>query len=314
MIYRELGTTGITVSAIAFGAWQIGGFPFWQTKGDENSIAAIEKAFDLGVNFFDTAPAYGFGHSEKIVGATLKKRRDKVILATKCGLLWREERLDQLYRRLKPESVRREAEESLRRLQTDYIDLYQIHWPSPDEPVEPALEVMLRLKEEGKIRAIGVSNFDLPLLQRALAAAPVDCLQPKYNLLERDAGKEILPFCAERKIGVIAYSPLASGLLTGKYKRGAQFGDWRDNSPFGVFNKSLLGKAFDAVDRLNKVAEIMGQPLAHIALNWVLANKAVTSAIVGTKDAQQVQNSVLCLERSLTREGMERVDEAGRLS
>ncbi len=307
MIYKELGSTGINVSAIAFGAWQIGGFPFWQDKGDDASIRAIEAALETGINFFDTAPVYGFGRSEKIVGQALKKSRDKVVIATKCGLLWKEEKSGAMYKSLKPESVVREAEDSLRRLSTDYIDLYQIHWPNADDPVEKAIEAMMKLKEQGKIRAIGVSNFDLPLLERAMQAGVVDSIQPKYNMLEREAGKELLPFCGKNKIGVIAYSPLASGLLTGKYARSEKFQDWRGSSGFGIFNKESIGKAFDDVENLKLLANAMGMALTHLAINWVLADKNVTSAIVGVKDETQLRDSVRCLERSLSMEDLKRV-------
>jgi aryl-alcohol dehydrogenase-like predicted oxidoreductase len=309
--YRELGSTGISVSVIAYGAWQIGGFPFWQTKGDEVSMQSIQAALETGINFFDTAPVYGFGHSERILGRALKKARDKTVIATKCGLLWHAERGDQIYRCLKPESVIREAENSLQRLGTDYIDLYQIHWPCPGDPVEPAIEAMTKLKEQGKIRAIGVSNFDLPLLKTAMDAGPVVSLQPKYNLLERNAEKELLPFCGENGIGAIVYSPLASGLLTGKYDRNAAFGDWRGTSGFGIFKKETIGKAFDDIDKLKRGAEKQGISLAHLAINWVLANKNVTSAIVGVKDEAQLRDSVKCLECTLSEEELRHAADIG---
>lgn len=298
MIYRNLA--GMKVSAVAYGAWQIGGRPFWNNKGDEAAVESIEAALECGINLFDTAPVYGFGHSEKLIGRALAKHRDKVFIATKCGMLWDAE--EKIYRSLKPESIRREAEASLKRLGVDYIDLYQIHWPSPDDPVEKAMETLAALKAEGKIRAIGVSNFDLPLLRRATGVVKVDSLQPKYNLIERDAEKELLPFCGENDIGVMAYSPLASGLLSGKYDRSAKFDDWRGNTVFGVFKKEEIGGAFDKIDVLKKKAAELGMPLHHLAIRWVLANKNVTSAIVGVKDAAQLREIVKCVDRSISPE------------
>ncbi|MBI3581513.1 MAG: aldo/keto reductase [Nitrospinae bacterium] len=297
MIFRSLA--GTRVSAVAYGSWQIGGAPFWKNKGDDSALESIEAALEAGINLFDTAPVYGFGHSETLLGRALRKHRDKVVIATKCGLLWNAD--GKMYRCLKPESIRREAEASLKRLSADFIDLYQIHWPSPDDPVEPAMEALAGLKEAGKIRMIGVSNFDLPLLKRAMGVVRVDSLQPKYNLIERDAEKELLPFCAENKIGVLAYSPLASGLLTGKYDRTHKFDDWRSGA-MGVFKKELIGGAFDKVEELKRKAAQLGVPLAHMALRWVLANKSVTAAIVGVKEAAQLREIVKCVARPMTDE------------
>ncbi len=297
MIFRSLA--GTRVSAIAFGSWQIGGVPFWKNKGDDAALESIEAALEAGINLFDTAPVYGFGHSETLLGRALRKHRDGVVIATKSGLLWNDD--GKMYRCLKPESIRLEAEASLKRLSADFIDLYQIHWPSPDEPVEPAMEALAGLKEEGKIRMIGVSNFDLPLLKRAMGVVRVDSLQPKYNLIERDAEKELLPFCAENKIGVLAYSPLASGLLKGKYDRTHKFDDWRSGA-MGVFKKELIGGAFDKVEALKKIAAKLGVPLAHMAVRWVLANKGVTCAIVGVKEAAQLREIVKCVDRPISKE------------
>jgi len=300
MKYRELGNTGMKFSEIAFGAWQIGGAPFWESKGDKVSKEAIEAALVSDINIFDTAPVYGFGRSEELIGEVLKPHRDNIFIATKCGLRWKKEDLSTLYRDLKPKSIREEVEISLRRLKTDRIDLYQIHWPSSDDPIGPTMDELAKLKHEQKIMAIGVSNFDLPLLREAVKIAPVDSIQPKYNLLERDIENELLPFCREEGIGVLAYSPLASGLLSGKYNSASTFADWRGKGNMGLFKKDKLGDAFKRVGKLAHIAEERGENLLHLALNWVLANKTITSALVGVKDGEQLKQNVMALSKPLS--------------
>ncbi|MBI3793311.1 MAG: aldo/keto reductase [Nitrospinae bacterium] len=288
----------MSVSRLAFGAWQIGGPPFWKSTDDDTAIKTIEAALECGINFFDTAPVYGLGHSEELIGMALKKHRDKVFIATKCGLLW--DAQEKIHRSLKQDSIREEVADSLRRLGLDYIDLYQIHFPSPDDPIEKAIETLAELKAEGKIRAIGVSNFDVPTLKKAVGVARVDTLQPKYNLLERDAEKELLPFCLENNIAVTAYSPLASGLLTGKYTSAHKFEDWRGKSGMGVFKKEELAKAYEKLESLKTAVGGTGRSLAEFSLNWVLANKAVTCAIVGAREARQIAELAKFSERPLS--------------
>ena len=302
MKYRELGRTGMKFSEIAFGAWQIGGAPFWESKGEKASMEAISAALKANINIFDTAPVYGFGRSEELIGKALKPYRDNIFIATKCGLRWKKEDLATLYRDLKPKSIREEVELSLRRLQTDRIDLYQIHWPSADDPIGHTMEELAKLKEEQKIMAIGVSNFSLPLLREAAGIAPIDSIQPKYNLLEREIDDELLPFCAQEGIGVLAYSPLASGLLSGKYNSSSAFNDWRGKGNMGLFKKEKLADAFKRVGKLSKIAEERGENLLHLALNWVLSNKAVTAALVGVKDGDQLRQNAKALIKPLSEE------------
>lgn len=296
---RELGKTGMSVSVIAFGAWQIGGEPFWKSDGEKASREAIDAALEAGINLFDTAPIYGFGRSETIVGQALKSVRDKVIIATKCGLRWHKEDLKTMYNDLKPASVRKEVEASLRRLDTEVIDIYQIHWPSPDDHIEPTMEELAKLKEEGKIKAIGVSNFPLSLLKQALKVIQVDSIQPRYNLLEQDAGEELLPFCLSEEIGVLAYSPLSSGLLTGKYNSAGNFNDWRDRAKFGIFRKETIDEGMKRVKLLKDKADAEGIKLAQVAIEWVLGNRAVTSALVGVKNPSQLLENVEMAEKRL---------------
>ena len=218
MHMRILGINGPHLTEIGFGAWAIGG-PWeygWGAVDDEQSVRTIHRALEHGINWIDTAAVYGLGHSEEIVGQALKGRRKKVFIATKCGMVWDVKRHVKIH--ASPKSIRREIEESLKRLQTDYIDLYQIHWPDPETPIEDSWGTLVRLNEEGKIRYVGVCNFDVPLLQKCNAIAPVQSLQPPYNLLRRKIESEILPYCLKHDIGVVAYSPMQSGLLSGKFE------------------------------------------------------------------------------------------------
>ncbi len=296
MRYQKLGKTEIEISEIGFGAWQIGGPPFWAEQNEQESLNAVSAAVDAGITLFDTAPVYGFGRSETLLGKRLKKCREKVVIATKCGLLWQKEELGFLYNDLKPASIRMELEASLRRLKTDWIDIYQIHFPSPDDPIEPAMEALARLREEGKIRAIGVSNFEADLLTRANEVAQVDSIQTKYNMLEREAEKEILPTAEKYGMGVLAYSPLASGLLTGKYSPASKFSDWRGRGKLGIFRKESLEKAYDELQTLMKTANDAGVPIKNIAINWVLKNPAVTAALVGMRNSDHVYDNVKRIE------------------
>ncbi len=300
MKYRKLGKTGIEVSVIAFGAWQAGGPPFWENTDEKVSIKAVKTALEHGINLFDTAPIYGFGRSERIIGKALKPCRKNIRIATKCGLVWEAEDMKSVNNNLKPKSIREEVEESLRRLDTDYIDIYQIHWPSQGDPIEATMEELLKLKREGKILAIGVSNFSVELLSKAMETATVDSVQPKYNMLEREAEDTLLPFCNEHDIGVLAYSPLASGLLTGKYSSSSSFDDWRGKGNFGIFREDTIGEAYKKVEKLGKTAENIGVSLKHMSLNWVLANSAVTSVLVGIKEPVHISDNVACLERPLS--------------
>ncbi|RMH77042.1 MAG: aldo/keto reductase, partial [Calditrichaeota bacterium] len=216
---RQLGKDGPQITEIGLGAWAIGG-PWawgWGEQDDDLSIRTIHRALELGINWIDTAAVYGLGHGEEVVGRAVNGRRREVFIATKCGLVWDDR--GRVRNDTRPESIRRECEDSLRRLNTDYIDLYQIHWPNDQVPVEDSWGELVRLKEEGKVRYIGVSNFGVELLERCQAIHPVQSLQPPYNMVHREVEREILPWCQAHEVGVIAYSPLQSGLLTGKFTR-----------------------------------------------------------------------------------------------
>ncbi len=288
---RKLGTNGPELTVVGFGAWAIGGpWEFgWGAVDDSASIKAIHKALDLGINWIDTAAVYGLGHSEEVVAKAIAGNRDKVFLATKCGMVWDDNRKVRTH--LGPSSIRKEIENSLRRLKTDHVDLYQFHWPDPQIAVEDSWQVMIDLKKEGKVRYIGVCNFDVQLLERCSLLAPVQSLQPPYSLLKQEVGAEILPYCRKNGIGVVSYSPMLSGLLTGKFdmKRLAP-DDWRRKD--WKFQEPLLSKELAFVERLRPIASKYGKTVGQLAVAWVNMNPAVTSSIVGARTDFQVEENV----------------------
>lgn len=309
---RRLGYTDLYLTTVGLGTWAIGG-PWdygWGPQDDRESIATIQRALDLGINWIDTAPAYGLGHSEEIVGQAIKGRRDQVIIATKCGLVWDDPGQGRVFNRLKAWSVRREVEDSLRRLGVDVIDLYQIHWPVPDADIEEAWSEIARLVEEGKVRYAGVSNFSVQQIKRAQAIHPVASLQPPYSLLRREIEKELLPFCAANDIGVVVYSPMQAGLLTGKFskERVAALApdDWRRRNEH--FQEPQLSVNLDFVERLRPIAEHSGHTLAQLAVAWVLRRPEVTSAIVGARRPDQIEETVAASDWSLSEEEIAEID------
>lgn len=308
---RRLGNSELHLTTVGFGAWAIGGGGWafgWGPQDDEDSVRAIHRALDLGVNWIDTAAIYGLGHSEEVVARALADRKGKVFVATKCGLRWRKG--GRIYGSLSAESVRHELEQSLRRLRLETIDLYQVHWPNPDREIEEGWAAIADLVQEGKIRHVGVSNFNVPQMRRAQAIHPITSLQPPYSMVDRGVEQEILPFCAEHGVGVVAYSPMQCGLLTGAFSRErlAQLdpGDWRrkDNS----FNEPVFSKALDLVDRLRPVAERGGHTLAQLAVAWVLRRPEVTAAIVGGRRPSQVEETAPAGDWELTVAEVEEID------
>ncbi len=295
MLKRKLGQTDLRLTVIGFGAWAIGGGDYafgWGPQDDKDSIKAIHEALDAGVNWIDTAPIYGLGRSEEVVGKALKGIRQEVILATKCGIVWDDNRT--ISRNLKADSIRREVEVSLRRLQTDYIDLYQMHWPDPDEGIEETWGEMVKLVDEGKARHIAVCNFNVEQLDRIGTIHPVASLQPPYNMFRREIEAEILPYCKKHKIGVVAYSPMQNGLLTGKFTR-ERIKDLPDDDFRKTLNEQFQSPRLDAnlkvVDGLRPVARRLDHTLAQLALAWVLRKRVVTSAITGTRKPGQIQET-----------------------
>jgi aryl-alcohol dehydrogenase-like predicted oxidoreductase len=287
----QLGTTGLEITRIGFGAWAIGGGDWefgWGAQEDEESIAAIHRALEQGVNWIDTAAAYGFGHSEEVVGRALEGVADRPHVFTKCSLLEGPDRT--VVHSLERDSVMREAEASLARLGVDAIDLYQIHWPDPDADIEEGWAALAELKEQGMVRHIGVSNFDVEQLRRVQGIAPVETLQPPYSLIEREAEKELLPFAEREGIGVIVYSPMGSGLLSGRMTRerieNMPDNDWRKSD--ASFQEPALSRHLELVERLRAVAEEHDTTPGAVAVAWTLQNPAVDGAIVGFRRPDQV--------------------------
>lgn len=287
----ELGSTGMRITRVGLGAWAIGGGDWefgWGPQQDEQSIAAINVALELGVNWIDTAAAYGFGHSEEVVGRALRGLPERPLVFTKCSLL--EGPGGKVLHSLKRDSIRREAEASLKRLGVDAIDLYQIHWPDPDEDIEEGWRALAELREEGLVRHIGVSNFDVAQLRRAREVAPVETLQPEYSLIAREVEAEILPYAEREGIGVIAYSPMGSGMLTGSMTReraeSLPGSDWRSRDR--RFREPRLAGHLATAARVGAVAERLGVAPGAVAVAWTLRNPAVDGAIVGMRRPDQV--------------------------
>jgi len=309
---RKLGYSNLHLTTVGLGTWAIGGGGWaygWGPQDDAESIAAIHRALDLGVNWIDTAAVYGLGHSEEVVRQAIAGRRDDVIIATKCGLVW-DEGSTTPYGRLTAASVRREAENSLRRLNVDTIDLYQIHWPDPEDQIEEAWTTIAELIQEGKVRYGGVSNFSVEQLQRVQPIHPVASLQPPYSMLRRGVEDELLAHCADNDIGVIAYSPMQSGLLTGKYTRERVTelpdGDWRQGSR--SFQEPELSANLALVEKLRPIAERSNRTVAQLVIAWVLRRPEVTSAIVGARRPSQIEGTAPAGEWVLSNDEIAEID------
>lgn len=288
---KLLGNSDLEITPLGIGAWAIGGGGWafaWGPQDDSESVAAIRAGIDAGLNWVDTAAVYGLGHSEEVVAKALEGVSEQVYVFTKCERRWNEK--GEIQKILKAGSIREECEASLRRLKRDVIDLYQIHWPEPDEDIEEGWGALAKLQKEGKVRWIGVSNFNVQQLKRAQAIAPVTSLQPPYSMLVRGVEEEILPYCAENNIGVIAYSPMRNGMLSGAMTRervnNLAPDDWRRRNP--DFQEPNLTRNLELADLLRGLAEPYGRTAGEAAIAWVLRNPAVTGAIVGVRRADQV--------------------------
>jgi aryl-alcohol dehydrogenase-like predicted oxidoreductase len=300
---RRLGNSDLEITPIGIGAWAMGGGDWafsWGRQEDDKSMAAIHTALDAGVNWIDTAPVYGLGHSEEVVGKALAGRAHRPYIFTKCSLVWNDQR--EIGHSLKAASVRRELEASLRRLRVDAIDLYQIHWPDPEPEIEEGWQTLTQFQKEGKVRYIGVSNFNVVQMKRVERIAPITSLQPNYNIVTRDIEKDLLPFCRERHIGVIVYSPMKSGLLTGKMTReriaSLPPDDFRPKTV--SFQEPLLSRNLGVVEVLRGIGERHGRTPGEIAIAWTLRDPVVTGAIVGMRSAEQAKQIVRSAEFRLT--------------
>ena len=301
MIYRKLGKSAVDVSVVGFGAWAIGGW-MWGGADENQAVAAIQAAIDHGINLIDTAPAYGFGRSEEIVARAIHDRRDKIVLATKCGLIWDREEGEfmfhadhagvtrrasekKIYRCLRPDSIRAELELSLKRLKTTHVDLYQTHWQEATTPIADTMAMLMKLKEQGKIRAIGVSNANLAQLQ---AYGPIDSDQEKYSMLDRELEHNgMLDYCHRQNVAVLAYSPMANGLLTGKIRPDRRYepGDLRkDNRRFAPANVERV----DAMlDQLQPIARRHQATIGQLVIAWTAAKPGMTCVLCGARNPQQ---------------------------
>jgi aryl-alcohol dehydrogenase-like predicted oxidoreductase len=321
MTLRTLGQSDLQITPIGIGAWAIGGGKWefaWGQQDDTESIAAIRAGLDHGMNWIDTAAVYGLGHSEIVVGAALKGLAKRPYIFTKCSLVW--DKSGKISHNLQAASIRREAESSLKRLQIDTIDLYQIHWPAwhgapeSESPgsIEEAVGELAKLKTEGKIRHIGVSNFDAQQMQRALKVAPITSLQPPYSLLATEVESSILPFALKHRIGVIVYSPMASGLLTGAMTReriaALPEDDWRKHSP--NFQEPLLSRNLQLVERLRDVGRRYHASPGEVAIAWTLQNPAVTGAIIGVRSAQQANGIAGAADVRLSSDDVLEIEQA----
>jgi aryl-alcohol dehydrogenase-like predicted oxidoreductase len=320
MEQRKLGAANLELPVVTFGAWAIGGL-FWGGSDDRDALEAIHAAVDSGIDAIDTAPIYGCGHSETLVGQALVGRRDKVKILTKCGLRWDDTsgefyfKLEEtpfghpvtVYKNVRADSILKECEASLRRLKTDYVDLYQVHWPSATASAEETMGVLDRLKEQGKIREFGASNYNSGQLQEARRYAPIASDQIKYNLLERTIEKDELPYCLKHRIGVICYSPMAMGLLTGKVTRERQFPVTDSRSAHPLFSREKRALVLQALEKIRPIANAHKTSFGQIAVAWTLAQPGVTTALVGARNAAQVRQNAEAADVKLSQEEVSQI-------
>jgi myo-inositol catabolism protein IolS len=320
---RAFGRTGLAVSVLGFGSWPMSGGERYGAIEDAEAIRAIHQALDAGVNCVDTAPAYGFGHAEEVVGEALRGRRDRVTLVTKCGLAW-DSSSPTIRRDTRPASLAREVDLSLRRLKTDVIDVYLIHWPNLDTPLEEAFLAMDAIVRAGKVRFVGVSNFTVEHMEACMRVRRIDVVQVGYHLLDRRMEREVFPYCASHGIGVMGYGPLGHGLLTGTFTAATRFAepDWRAKGiAFGqpIFTPENLPRNVAVVDRLRReVAAPLDASVSQVALAWVLRNPVVSTALIGARTPAEVASNLAGARLTLSASDVARIeaimaDAAGRI-
>ena len=308
---KQLGFSDLELTTIGLGTWAIGGpWQFgWGPQDDNDSIATILNALDAGINWIDTAPIYGLGHSEEIVGKVLKQTSHKPLIATKCSLLWNQK--GEKVSCLKKESIRNECHDSLKRLGVDVIDLYQIHWPQPEEDLEQAVEEIAKLVQEGKVRYFGLSNSNAEQISRAQKIHPVASLQPPYSMIHREIEDELLGYCGDNNIGVVAYSPMQRGLLTGKFskERLTALADDDHRKRHSDFQEPKFSATLELVEQLKEIASQNGITPAQLAIGWVLRRNVVTAAIVGARKFEQIIETAAASDVDLSEENIEKIEE-----
>ncbi|MBW8016466.1 MAG: aldo/keto reductase [Planctomycetes bacterium] len=308
---RKLGKTDLDLTTIGLGTWAIGGpWEFgWGAQDDDDSVATIIAALESGINWIDTAAIYGCGHSETVVGRAIREFGQRTIVATKCSLLWNEQRCKVSC--LDADSIIKECEDSLHRLGVEVIDLYQMHWPAPDEKIEEGWQAMIHLRDQGKVRYIGVSNYIVDQLDRISKFETPASLQPQYSMLGREIEADLLPYCDEHDMGVVAYSPMHRGLLTGKFTADKIAELAEDDHRHGVpdFNEPRLSANLQFVENLRPIADNYGITLAQLALAWVLNRKEITSAIAGARHPGQIKETVQASDIDLNETTIEQIDE-----
>jgi aryl-alcohol dehydrogenase-like predicted oxidoreductase len=310
---RRLGNSDLAITPVGFGAWAIGGGGWafgWGGQDDADSVAAIREALDLGINWIDTAAVYGLGHSEEVVATALAGVAKRPYVFTKCARVWNEKR--EIGKSLKAESIRRECEASLKRLKVDVIDLYQVHWPEPPEDIDEGWQTMVKLKEEGKVRWVGVSNFSAEQMAQVAKYGPITSLQPPYSMIRRDVEASVLPYCQSHNIGVIVYSPMQSGLLTGTWSKerlaALPGDDWRREKN-KHFQEPLFSRNLRLADLLRRVGGRHGRTAGEAAIAWTLRHPAVTGAIVGARKPGQLKELVGAADWRLTAAEVQEIED-----
>jgi aryl-alcohol dehydrogenase-like predicted oxidoreductase len=322
MVYNELGQSGIKLSAITFGAWAIGGF-MWGGSDEKKGIDAIKHGYDLGVTSIDTAPIYGLGLSEELVGKAIKGNRENYQILTKFVMRWKktgtqkefssqkgyDELWENVYLDAKKESVMKEAEDSLRRLGTDYIDYYQMHWPVNDVPLDETMEALVRLKEQGKIRAAGVCNFSAEQLREAEKTVRIEADQVPYSMVRRDIEQDVTPYVVENNKGIIAYSPMQRGLLTGKFSPDSKLGEGDNRKDSRFFQSENIRRVNEFLNKIKPIADEHNATLAQLALSWTLHQPGVIVALAGSRDPRQIEDNANAADLKLTDEELQTINK-----
>ena len=304
MQYTFLPGTDLNISCVIFGTWGLAGPPFWLPSNEKEAIELLRSSFDAGINFFDTAPVYGMGHGEILLQKAFAKNR-KIKIATKVGLRWNSPDRRSIYHDLSPQSIRWEDEQSLKRLKRDQIDLYQVHWPDPKTLPEDTFSTLEEIKREGKIAHIGVSNFNVEQIMEAQKYATISTVQPRFNYLDQKSSASLLPFCEKNNIGTLIYSPLASGLLTGKYTKEKEFDDWRSGTFADQFSHAKRENTFTVIENLKSKADNLNIPLTQLILEWTLNQKGVSTVISGIRKKDHLANVIEAGNRMIKREDLE---------